>query len=63
MSFFKALNFLVAFLLELIALVGFSCIGFLVSGTMILKITISLLLLISLVIFWGRFMAQKPLDA
>jgi hypothetical protein len=55
----KSLNLLLAILLELVAVIGFSCIGFLIPYPTTLQIIISLLLLVCLILFWGRFMAPK----
>ena len=59
MSPVKSLNLLLAFLLELVAVIGFSCIGFLIPYPTTLQSIISLLLLVCLILFWGRFMAPK----
>ncbi|HJP81125.1 MAG TPA: YrdB family protein [Candidatus Saccharimonadales bacterium] len=55
----KGFNLLLAFLLELVAVVGFACLSFLLPINPIFQVIASVLLLVGVVVFWGQFMAPK----
>jgi hypothetical protein len=55
----QTINLALAFLLELIAFLGFAGVGFLLPVAPLLQIIIALVLFISLIIFWSRFMSPK----
>jgi len=55
----RTIHLALAFLLELIALLGFAGVGFLFPVAPLLQIVISLVLFALLVVFWGRYMSPK----
>lgn len=55
----NAINLTLAFLLELIAFVGFASLGFLLPVSQILQFLAALLLFAGLVTFWGRYMSPR----
>lgn len=55
----QILNLILAFILEVIALLGFAAVGFLIPIETLFQIISALLLLVLLIAFWGRFMSPK----
>jgi hypothetical protein len=61
----EPLGLLLAFILELIAFIGFAALGLLVPAARPVQLSICAALLIGLVVFWGKYMAPratKPLS-
>lgn len=55
----QSFNLTVAFILEIIAFLGFVCIGFLFPLHEFIQFGLSIILLCGLVVVWGNFMSPK----
>jgi hypothetical protein len=55
----RILNLALAFLLEIIAFIGFAAIGFLFPIDTSFQIASAVLLFVLLIVFWGLFMSPK----
>jgi hypothetical protein len=55
----RNLNLTLAFLLEIVAFIGFAAVGFLLPVDTLFQIISVVLLFALLVVFWGRYMSPK----